>query len=169
MTETTIQTLEKENIIDLIGKQWMLVTAGDKDNFNTMTASWGAVGELWNKPVAIIFIRPERYTHDFIEKNDRVTLSFFAEDYRKALQICGSKSGRDINKAKETGLTPIQTESGAVSFEQARLTLDCRKLFKTEMTEDNFLDKTPLERWYGEGKGNLHTVYILEIEKVYES
>lgn len=168
MKETTIDALEKEPIINLIGKQWMLVTAGTTDDFNTMTASWGAVGELWNRPVAIIFIRPERYTHDFIEKNDRVTLSFFDENFKKALQICGSKSGREIDKVKETGLSPIATESGATTFSQARLSLDCRKLFKTDMTEDSFLDKSVLGRWYGKEQGNLHSVYILEIEKVYE-
>ena len=167
MTKTTIETLGKENAFDLIGKQWMLVTAGTYASFNTMTASWGGIGWLWNKPVAFIFIRPERFTHEFIEKNDRLTLSFYTEEYRKALQLCGSKSGRDTDKVVVTGLTPVELESGTMTFGEARMTLDCRKLFKTTMQEANFLDNDVLARWYGEKQGNLHDVYVVEIEGVY--
>lgn len=168
MNKQDFSVLGNEDAFTLIGKEWMLVTAGDENSFNTMTASWGGIGWLWNKPVAFIFIRPERYTHDFIEKNDRLTLSFYSSDYRKALQICGSKSGRDIDKVKETGLTPVTTESGTMTFVQARMTLDCRKLFKTEMSADNFIDKSVLERWYNDRPGgSLHTVYVVEIENVY--
>ena len=166
MTKQDISVLGKENAFDLIGKEWMLVTAGTEDKFNTMTASWGGVGILWNKPVAFIFIRPERYTHDFIEQNERVTLSFYGEEYRKALQICGTKSGRDIDKAKECGITPLKLESGAMTFAESRMTLDCRKLFKTEMTEANFIDRTIIDKQYG-AHGGLHTVYVVEIEGVY--
>jgi hypothetical protein len=84
MKQTDINVLMKENVWDLIGKQWMLITAGDENGFNTMTASWGGIGWLWNKPVAFIFIRPERYTHQFVEKSEYVTLSFLPEEYRKA-------------------------------------------------------------------------------------
>lgn len=168
MTKQDLSVLGREDAFTLIGSEWMLVTAGDENSFNTMTASWGGLGWLWNKPVAFIFIRPERYTHDFIEQNDRLTLSFYSADYRKALQVCGSKSGRDIDKAKETGLTPVATESGAMTFTQARMTLDCRKLFKTDMTEADFIDKSVLERWYNDRPGGgLHTVYVVEIESVY--
>lgn len=168
MIKADIKTLAKEDAFELIGKQWMLVTAGTSEKFNTMIASWGGIGWLWNKPVAFIFIRPERYTHDFIEQNERVTLSFYSEDYRKALQICGSKSGRDINKAEATGLTPCSLESGAMTFEEARMTLDCRKLFKSSMKAENFLDKSVLERWYNDQPGGgLHDVYVVEIENVY--
>ena len=168
MKKTTIETLGKENAFDLIGKEWMLVTASNSGKFNTMTASWGGIGWLWNKPVAFIFIRPERYTHEFIESNDRLTLSFYGEAYRKALQICGSKSGRDIDKAKETGLTPFALETGAMTFAESRMTLDCRKLFKTAMTAENFIDKVILEHWYNDKpSGGLHDIYVVEIEEVY--
>ncbi len=83
----------KENIFDMVGRQWMLVTAGNRDKFNTMTASWGGAGILWNKPVVFSFIRPQRYTFEFMEKNDCYTLSFYDESYRDALKICGSRSG----------------------------------------------------------------------------
>lgn len=168
MTKSEISVLAKENAFELIGKEWMLVTAGIEDKFNTMTASWGGIGWLWNKPVAFIFIRPERYTHDFIESNDRVTLSFYGEDYRKALQLCGSKSGRDIDKVEATGLTPKALESGAMTFAEARLTIDCRKLFQVPMTADSFIDKSVLERWYNDMPGGgFHDIYVVEIENIY--
>ena len=91
----------KENFFEAIGKEWMLVTAGTKEKFNTMTASWGGIGWLWNKPVAFVFIRPERYTYEFVEKNDHLTLSFLGEENKKIHAICGSKSGRNIDKVKD--------------------------------------------------------------------
>lgn len=169
MEKTSIETLAKKSVFDLIGKQWMLVTAGNvNEGFNTMTASWGGLGWLWNKPVAFIFIRPERYTYGFIEKNDKLTLSFYGEQYRKALSICGSKSGRDTDKVKECGFTPVATDGGSVSFAEAELTLDCRKLFKAQMSECDFIDKDVLARWYNSNPGgSLHTAYVVEIENLY--
>lgn len=166
MKQVDINTLGKENPFELIGQQWMLITAGDKDSFNTMTASWGGFGFLWNKPVAFIFVRPERYTHDFLESSDKVTLSFYPESCRKALQLCGTKSGRDCNKVAEAGLTPMELESGAITFGQACLTLACRKLFKSDMKETEFLDQEVFSKWYSEA--GLHSVYVLEIESVWE-
>ena len=166
MKKTNYEILGKEDALNLIGKQWMLVTAGTSEKFNTMTASWGGLGWLWNKPVAFVFIRPERFTHGFIESSDRMTLSFYGEEYREALKICGTKSGRDIDKVAATGLTPEELESGNMTFGEARLTLDCRKLFKTSMQEANFIDKELLEMWYG-AHGGLHDVYVVEIENVY--
>ena len=168
MKKTTLDVLAQENAFDLIGQQWMLVTAGTEESFNTMTASWGGIGWLWNRPVAFVFIRPERYTHDFTEKCERMTLSFYTEEWRKALQLCGTKSGRDTDKVAETGLTPHRLETGAMTFAQARLTVDGRKLFKAPMQEAHFLDKKVLDRWYGE-HGGLHDVYVIEIEGVYEA
>lgn len=155
----------KENFFDTIGKEWMLVTAGQKESFNTMTASWGGIGWLWNRPVAFIFIRPERYTYQFIEKNDCLTLSFlgFEVSERNIYNFCGTKSGREVNKIDETGLKPIITESGNITFEQARLTLECRKLYVSDMKAESFLEKSILEKWYGKAHGNLHRIYIAEI------
>ena len=166
MERTDYTSLSSENLISLIKDDWMLVTAGNKESFNTMTANWGGMGFLWNKPVAFIFIRPERYTHDFLEENDRLTLSFYAEDYREVLRICGTKSGRDINKVESTGLTPVALESGAMTFSEARLTLDSHKLFKAPMQATDFIDKEILNTWYG-AKGGLHDMYIVEIDDVY--
>ena len=170
MKKTDLKTLGQENAFDLISKQWMLVTAVNGEKFNTMTASWGGLGFLWNKPVAFVFIRPERYTHEFVEANERLTLSFYTEEWRKALQLCGTKSGRDTDKIAATGLTPVELESGAITFEEARLTLDCKKLFKADMKEADFVDKKVMEQWYNDKPGgSLHSVYVVEIENIFES
>ena len=146
-----------------------MAVSGSADHFNTMTASWGGLGFLWNKPVAFVFVRPERYTHDFIEANDRLTLAFLGEEGRDALKYCGSHSGRDADKMAATGLTPLTVADDAVTFAQARLTLVCRKLYKDAMRAEAFIDKACLERWYNDQPGGgLHDVYVVEIEAVYE-
>ena len=155
-----------ENFIEVIGKEWMLVTAGDKDSFNTMTASWGGIGWLWNKPVVFVFIRPERFTHEFIEHNDGLTLSFLGAENKHIHSICGSKSGRDIDKIKESGLKPIVSETGNILFEQARLSLECRKLYVDDIKPESFIDQTLVERWYG-SHGGFHKMYVLEIEQAW--
>ena len=156
-------SLVKDNFIEIIGKEWMLVSAGDKDKFNMMTASWGGVGFLWNKPVVFVFIRPERYTFEFIEKSEYFTLSFLGEENRAIHKICGSKSGREVDKVKETGLKPIITEKGNILFEQGRLSLECRKLYTDVMKEDCFIDPTVCKQWYGSAHGGLHHIYVAEI------
>ena len=157
-----------ENFFEVIGKEWMLVTAGSKEHFNTMTASWGGIGWLWNKPVAVVFIRPERFTHGIIEENEFMTLSFLgnSEEARKIYSFCGSKSGRDLDKVKETGLIPVETDNGSIAFDQSLLTLECRKLYKDSMTAEKFLDKDLLQ-WYG-AKGGFHDVYVVEITNAYK-
>ena len=116
--ETDISSLEF-NPFDKISKQWMLVTAGDGEASNTMTASWGGVGIMWGKPVATVYIRPQRYTKEFIDKNEYFTLSFLPEEYRKALSVCGSVSGRNVaDKWKEAGLHPFEID-GTAAVEEA--------------------------------------------------
>ena len=102
------------NPFEKIGKQWMLLTAGDSENFNTMTASWGQLGVLWNKNILTCYIRPNRYTYEFVENDEYFTASFLGEEFRKALSYCGSHSGRDCDKCKETGLIPAEVENGHV-------------------------------------------------------
>ena len=157
----------KDNMCDAIGKEWMLVTAGTPEKFNMMTASWGGTGILWGKPVAFIFIRPERYTYEFIEKGDTLTLSFLGEAHRDIHKICGSQSGRDIDKVAASGLKPYVTENGNIAYEQARLILECKKLYADFIDADNFVDKLLISRWYGEGHGGFHKMYILEIQNVF--
>ncbi|MBR0338385.1 MAG: flavin reductase family protein [Ruminococcus sp.] len=152
-----------DNAFKLIGKDWALVTAGSKDSFNTMTVSWGSVGIMWNKPVAFTFIRPQRYTFGFLEKSGMFTMSFFDEEFRKALQICGTKSGRDIDKVKETGLTPAFTGDGVPYFEEARLVLVCKKLYAQDLNEDSIIEEAVKSNYSGD---DYHRMYISEIVSV---
>lgn len=165
MTEFDIKTLSF-NPFSRIGSDWCLITAGTEKSFNTMTASWGGVGVLWNKDVATCYIRPQRYTKEFVDREELFTLSFFPDGYRKALSVCGSVSGRDHDKPAETGLTPLFTD-GTVTFNQANLVLVCRKLYAQTMTEDSFTDKKLLESVYP--SKDLHTIYVGEIIKAYKA
>ena len=152
-----------ENPIHLIGKEWMLVTAGTPEEFNTMTASWGAMGELWFKPVCFCFIRPQRYTFEFMEKGDVFTLSFFDEKYKPQLNFCGSRSGRETEKARECGFTPVAAENGSVFFNEARLVLECRKLYFQDLDPANFRDETIMKNY---PKKDFHRMYVGEISRV---
>lgn len=151
-----------KNPFSLIGEDWMLVSAGNKEKSNTMTASWGGVGILWNKPVAFCFIRPQRYTLEFIEREEYYSLSFFAPAYRPALNYCGSHSGREGDKFKAAGLTV--SRDLAPFPEEANLVLICKKLYKQDMNAGCFLDASLVEKNYP--AGDFHRTFIGEIVKV---
>lgn len=151
-----------DNVFKLIGDDWMLITAGVSKDYNTMTASWGGLGILWGAPVSYCFIRPHRYTYNFVEKNETYTLSFFDEKYRKALQYCGAHSGRDVDKAEATGLTVVEGEDNTVYFEEARLVLVCKKLYYQDLNPENFLDLS-IDRNYL--KKDYHRMYVGKIVK----
>lgn len=129
-----------------IGKEWMLITAGNEEKHNTMTASWGGVGIMWGMNVATAYIRPQRYTKEFVDAEDMYTLSFFKEEYRRALNLCGTKSGRDCDKDKEAGLTPYYVE-GTTTYEEADLVFVCRKLYAQPMKPEFFTVDGPDEKW----------------------
>ena len=112
----------------IFDQQWALVTAGTAESYNTMTISWGGLGTLWGKPVATIYIKPVRYTYQFLEQNDYFTVSFYPKEYQKDLSILGRKSGRDTDKVALTSLTPKVLEHG-VTVEQAQATLVCKKIY----------------------------------------
>ena len=151
------------NAVSMFDDKWCLITAGTKESYNTMTASWGAMGELWNKDVCFIFIRPQRYTKVFMDREDTYTLTFFDESWKKQLGYLGTVSGRDEKKIEKAGLTPVFGE-GTTWFEEAKLVLVCRKLYSQELKEDGFADRAVLERNYP--NRDLHTMYIGEIIKV---
>ncbi|AFV01862.1 hypothetical protein UNSWDHB_2015 [Dehalobacter sp. UNSWDHB] len=153
-----------DNSFKLVGKDWMLITAGNMEKYNTMTASWGGFGVLWNKKVCFCFVRPSRYTYQFMEENDTFTLSFFEEDYRKALSFCGSNSGRDVDKTAATGITPAESMSGSVYFEEARLVMECKKLYYQDLDPSHFLDSA-IESNYKQN--DYHRVYVGEIIQCY--
>lgn len=158
-----------DNFFEAIGKEWMIITSGNRERYNMMTASWGGIGWLWNKPVAFVFIRPERYTFEFTENNDKMTLSFLgkSKEARNIYNLCGSQSGRDMDKMKDSGLTLTEiNEKGDVAYAQARLTLVCRKLYTDDLKAEAFADSSLNERWYGKA-GGYHKMYIVEIEEAF--
>lgn len=147
------------NVFSAIGDQWMLITAGTAERCNTMTASWGGLGVLWGVPMATVYIRPQRYTKGFVDENEYFTLSFFSENYRKELSLCGTKSGREVNKVKECGFTVLTGEGGAPYFEQADLVLVCRKRMAVPM-DPAAMPEDVKDKWY---HGDWHTMYWGEI------
>ncbi|MCD8013819.1 MAG: flavin reductase [Lachnospiraceae bacterium] len=154
----------KENAFDLIGKQWLLVTAGKPDgSCNTMTASWGGLGVMWGKDVAFLVIRPQRYTKEFIDSSDTLSISVLPDGYKKQYGYLGSVSGRDEDKIAKVGLSVIR-DGDTPYFEEARIAMICRKLFAQPYDPDCILDKTVDKNWYPEK--DYHTLYICEIEKV---
>ncbi|NCC69149.1 MAG: flavin reductase family protein [Clostridia bacterium] len=153
-----------ENVFSLIGDRWMLITAGEGETCNTMTASWGGLGVLWNRNVATVYIRPQRYTYEFIERSKCFTLSFFGEEYRPQLKLCGSKSGRDIDKVKECGFTVKTTAGGTPYFAEAELVLVCRKLYYSDMDPAHFLDGTIEENYKNH---DYHRMFIGEIVEAF--
>jgi len=150
----------EDNVFKLIGAEWMLVTAGNKESFNMMTASWGGLGVLWNKNVCFIFIRPTRYTYGFIEKSNTYTLSFFDPKYKHVLNLCGTKSGRYCNKVKETGISPAETKSGSIYFNEAKLVIECRKIYYQDLEPANFLDPGIAANY---PEKDYHRMYVGEI------
>ena len=147
-----------------IGDRWMLITAGTPERCNTMTASWGGLGILWGAPMAICYIRPQRYTKQFVDENEYFTLSFFGEEHRPQLSLCGSKSGRDIDKVKECGFTVAQAECGAPYFQQAQLVFVCRKRMAMPM-DPAAMPEDVKAKWYD---ADHHTIYWGEIVEILE-
>lgn len=170
MKEISVQEL-KLNPMTMIGQEWMLITAGNQEKgYNTMTAAWGHLGSIWSLPgrkghlpTAVIYVRPQRYTKEFVDREDRFTLTFFDESWKKQLGYLGTVSGRDEDKIAKAGLTPVFGD-GTTWFEEAKLVLVCRKLYQQELCSEGFVDKDVLENNYP--KRDLHTMYIGEIEKV---
>lgn len=161
--EISIRDLQ-DNVVKLIGDDWMLITAGSIDSCNMMTASWGGIGNLWNTPVAFIFIRPQRYTYQFTETENYFTLTFFEEKDREILNFCGSTSGKYVNKIEKTGLIPLETEHKNVYFKQARLVIECEKVYSDFIDPQGFTTNEIPENIYP--KNDFHKMYIGKILKV---
>lgn len=143
-----------------IGKEWALLTAGDENGFNTMTVSWGAMGFMWGKPSVTVYIRPQRYTKEFVDARDTFTLSFYPAEKKEALSYLGKISGRDEDKVAKVGFTPAFT-NGSAYFEEAELVLVCRKMSRTPLKPEQFLDETVDDRWYP--NKDYHEMYIAEV------
>ena len=151
------------NLFDLIGRQWMLIGTAGNGKANLMTASWGGAGVIWNKPSVFAFIRHSRYTHDLIETSDGFSLTFYGDDYRKELGICGSKSGRDMDKAETCGFNVMW--HGEIPYtRESQIVILCKKVAKAYIGPDTILDKGIIQRNYGEN--DYHDMYVGEIVKV---
>lgn len=153
----------KGNVFEDIGNGWMLITAEKDGKVNTMTASWGGFGFLWGKRVAFVFIRPQRYTYEFTESSEYMTLSFFNESEKKALGYLGTHSGRDEDKIEKSGLHLCRVD-GRAAFVEARAVALCRKLYSDMLKEECFIDGSLLSNYE---KKDFHRVYVVEVESVY--
>ncbi len=152
-----------QNVFSAIGDQWMLITAGTKERCNTMTASWGGLGILWSVPMATIYIRPQRYTKQFVDENEYFTLAFFGPEWKQQLALCGTRSGRDVDKVKECGFTAAASDTGAAPyFEEAELVLVCRKRMVMPM-DPAAIPADVKEHHY---EGDYHDIYWGEIVEV---
>ena len=157
-----IDAIELENVFKLIGQDWTLITAKSGDKINTMTASWGGMGHLWNKDVVYIFIRPQRHTLDYVDNSENFTLTFFSEGYRNDLTYLGTVSGKDEeNKISNTKLTPV-IEGEFAYFKENRIIIKCKKIYKQKLDNECFLDPS-IEKNYN---NDYHYMYIGEILEV---
>lgn len=150
-----------ENYFEKIGNEWALLSASKDGKCNGMTVSWGGVGVLWKKNVFFCFVRPQRFTKEFCDSSDIITLSFFDSSKKDALKLCGTVSGRDTDKLKDAGLTAIIGEMGEVDFEESKITLVGRKLYAQELRGDCFIDKAVDSACYKDK--DYHTMYVCEI------
>ena len=150
------------NAFKIFEDDWALAAAGVEGDYNAMTIAWGGLGTLWGRPAATVYVKKNRYTHDFMEKNDWFTVSFFPEKYRKALGYMGAHSGRDGDKAAAAGLTPVYLDN-AVTFREASVTLLCRKMY----AHDFDVDAVPAdvkETYYRTEPA--HTMYVGEVVEI---
>ncbi|MDV4151001.1 flavin reductase family protein [Clostridium sp. AL.422] len=152
-----------QSAFKLIGKDWMLITAAKDNKVNTMTASWGGLGIMWNKNVAYIVVRPQRFNKEFLDASSTFSLTFFDESYRKDLSYLGTVSGRDEDKLSKTNLTVSYVDS-TPTFEEAKLTIICKKLYAQEFKPECFIDNAIEKQCYPQK--DYHTLYIAEVEKI---
>jgi len=146
----------------LLDKEWALLTAGDRENFNSMTISWGGMGTLWGKPVVTVYVKPIRYTYEFMENSEYFTISFYDETYKKDLGIMGSKSGRNVDKVAQTDLTPEFLDKG-ISYQEAKLTIVCKKIYFQDLDRSHIqnISQNELDRYYKTEP--IHRMYIGEV------
>jgi flavin reductase (DIM6/NTAB) family NADH-FMN oxidoreductase RutF len=148
------------NIFQTLSKNWMMIAAGTKERYNAMTASWGGQGFLWNKMVCFCFIRPERYTFELMEEHDYFSICFFDLAYKKALEFCGTYSGREMDKIAQSGLKAKFSEIGTPYIEEAKLVYECRKIYSQDVDPDRFLD-AEIHSNYSDH--DYHRMYVGEI------
>lgn len=157
-------------IMEKIGGGILLTTCADGE-VDTMTIGWGTVGVVWGKPVFQVLVRESRHTKKLLEKNGEFTVNVPVGEFDKnILGICGTKSGRDMDKIKELGLTlePGQTVS-VPAIRQLPLTLECKVIYKQDQDPER-IHRESFDKYYAKGtknEGDYHTVYYGEITAAY--
>ena len=166
---TDPQTVIRD-LLPALGAENALLTAGTADRRNTMTIGWCQAGRLWGLPTCTVYVRPERYTYQFMEDQAYFTVSVLPADMKNAMALCGTKSGRDMDKIKECGLTVRTGTGGAPFFEEAELVLVCRTLYVQDLDPACALpagEEKVLPN-YG-AKGGWHRAYTGEIVEAYSA
>ncbi|MFB0971613.1 MAG: flavin reductase family protein [Tissierellia bacterium] len=166
MKEIKIQDFN-ENVFKLIGDDWLLINSYNEEKVNSMTASWGGLGFLWNKNVAYIFVRPQRYTQELLPNNEYFSISVLGEEFRKELNYLGSASGRDEDKLEKAGLTIEKDENGAPILKEARLNIMVKKLLCQQFSEESFIEKSLVDKHYP--NKDFHYMYVVEVLKIIEN
>ncbi len=154
------------NAVKLFANDWMLLSAGKDTSMNMMTIAWGALGELWGKPIVTVYVSTDRYTYKFLEDNEYFTVTAFPEQFRDKLQYIGSVSGRDEDKVKGSGLTPEFTKLGNPIYKEANLAIECKKIYAEQLKKE--LMTLEQRQWYDEKKLGVHMMYIGEIVNVWK-
>lgn len=162
MQEITFDQLEL-NPFSVMSQDNFLLTSGTVNRFNTMTCGWGSLGYIWNKPAVFVFVRESRYTLEFMDSSSLFTLSFFPPESKSKLLYCGTHSGRDVDKVKECDLTPIVLDGG-ISFEEANLVFVCKKMSKSFLDRDSFIDESIMRHYKDD---DFHYMFVGEIKGVY--
>ena len=139
-----------------------ILTCGDKYiGSNSMTVSWGGIGVIWNKNVCFVFVRNSRYTKEFIDKSDSLTLSFLPDELKDNYKLFGTKSGRDIDKFKESGLhRTFEVDYNGYHVCESKYVLKLKKLYSVKLDKDNMSDYLN-DTFYADK--DYHTMYICEI------
>lgn len=150
--------------VRMFADDWPLLTAGDdKNGYNTMTIAWGHIGAIWNKPTIIVYVRPQRYTKEFVDSGELFTVSVLPSEYQEALAYLGKTSGRDEDKVKKANITPV-FDKGTTYFEEAELVFVCRKLYQSRIKEEGFVQHSLSDQMYPEK--DFHTMYVGEIVEI---
>jgi len=161
------KTLTTE-ILNIFDEQKALLTAGDKEKSNTMTIGWAQLGTVWGAPLCTVYVRPERYTYDFMEAQEYFTVSVLPPEHKKTTMVyCGTKSGRDVDKFKECELTVVYGAGDAPYIEEAELVLVCKKVYAQDLSEDHIQDNGLISPYYG-AKGNWHRMYMGRVVEAYK-
>ncbi|MCX7953740.1 MAG: flavin reductase [Bacteroidales bacterium] len=152
-------------LLNELDKQNILLTAGNIGHFNSMTIGWINIGRLWHRHTLLVYVRPTRYTYEFIEKYEYFSVNFFEEKYSDIIDFFGTYSGRSVDKMNYNKLTPIDYNNKAVYYKESFLKIICKKIYSFDIKKENFLNKSIITHYYSDN--NFHRAYIGEIIEIF--